>query len=50
MKKLFAFLMAAMMLISTASAIDIYVDSEKLETDAPPSSVHSLRHTYPTDC
>lgn len=39
MKKILAFLLATILLTATAGAVDLYVDTEKVETDAPPTVV-----------
>lgn len=39
MKKVLTFVLAAMLMISTANAVDLYVNSEKIETDTPPTIV-----------
>ena len=39
MKKLLSFLMALMLLASTAGAVDLYVDMNLIETDTPPTIV-----------
>lgn len=39
MKKLCSFLLALLLLTSTAGAVDLYVDTAKVETDTPPTVV-----------
>lgn len=39
MKKLCSFLLALLLLTSTAGAVDLYVDTTKVETDTPPTVV-----------
>lgn len=39
MKRICSFIFAAVMMISTVSAVDLYVDMEKIETDTPPTIV-----------
>lgn len=39
MKKLCSFLLALLLLTTTAGAVDLYVDTTKVETDAPPTVV-----------
>ena len=39
MKKICAFLLALLLLTSTAGAVDLYVDTNKIETDTPPAVV-----------
>lgn len=40
MKKLCSFLLALLLLTSTAGAVDLYVDTAKVETDTPPTVVN----------
>lgn len=39
MKRICSFLLSTLLMISTASAVDLYVDMDKLETDTPPTIV-----------
>lgn len=39
MKRICSFLLSALMMVSTVSAVDLYVDMDKLETDTPPTIV-----------